>query len=190
MSNFHLIAQGIDVVPLQLALHRQPDLFDVYNERRTAPGSPHSQMTDIWVRYNDRRPFEQKGSFEGLNDPHESVWYPAAARLPEIRPIVFGLMARVEGERLGGILITKLPPGGRIDPHIDGGWHAGNYDKFMVAVQTPPGSYFGFHDGQLHSSDGDVWFFRNDVEHWVENPTDRERIVMVVCIQCHRGPAW
>lgn len=190
MTNFLKIAEGIDVVPLQLALARQPELFDRYTERRTAPGSPHSQMTDIWVRYNDRREADASGDFSKLSDRHESVWYPDSARLPEVMPIVFSLMAHVRGEQLGGILITKLPAGGVIEPHTDSGWHAKNYDKFYVPIQTPPGCRFTFPDGAISAKDGEVWWFRNDVTHEVYNPGPGDRIGMVVCIKTFRGPAW
>ena len=190
MTNFLKIAEGIDVTPLRLALARQPDLFGRYAERQCAPGTPHASMTDIWVRYNDRRPFEASGDFSKINDPHESVWYPESAKLPEIQPIVHGLMSYVRGERLGGILITKLPAGGVIEPHVDFGWHAKKYDKFYVAVQNDPGAVFGFPDGEIHAKAGEAWWFRNDVEHWVSNKSRSDRIAMIACIETSKGPAW
>lgn len=190
MTNFLKIAEGIDVVPLQLALARQPELFDRYSERRTAPGSPHSQMTDIWLRYNDRRTADASGDFSKINDRHESVWYPDAARLPEAVDLAFQVMALARGEQLGGILITKLPAGGVIEPHTDAGWHAATYDKFYLAVQTPPNALFKFPDGDIHARDGDLWWFRNDVTHAVTNGGPGDRIAMVVCVKTFRGPAW
>lgn len=190
MQNFMKVAEGVDVLPLQLALQLQPELFGRYNERKYAENGPHSEMTDIWLRHNDRRPFVAANDFTKFNDEHDSVWYPESAFLPQARPIIFGLMARVEGERLGGILITKLPAGGRIQPHVDPGWHAGYYDKYHVAVKTPRGSFFGFEEGQIHSRDGDVHWFRNDVPHWVVNDSDDDRISMIICIRHSKGPAW
>ena len=190
MTNFLKIAEGIDVTPLRLALARQPELFGRFGERQYAPGTPHSGMTDIWVRYNDRRPFEASGDFSKINDEHESVWYPESAKLPEIQPIVHGLMGHVRGERLGGILITKLPAGGVIEPHVDFGWHAKKYDKFYVAVQNEPCAVFGFPDGEIYAKAGEAWWFRNDVEHWVSNKSRSDRIAMIVCIETSKGPAW
>lgn len=190
MRSFLKVAEGLDVLPLQLALQRQPEIFDAYPERRIGDGSPHAEMTDIWLRYNDRRPYDEKKSLLGFNDEHDSVWYPASAKLPEARPIIFGLMARVEGERLGAVLITKLPPGGRIAPHIDPGWHAGYYDKYYVAVKNDPGAYFAFDDGRIAANTGDVYWFRNDVPHWVVNESNDDRIAMIVCVKHTKGPAW
>lgn len=160
--------------------------FDQYPYRRTVPGSPHVDMTDIWVRYNDVAPYLEKGSLEGFGDEHDSVWYPIVDKLPSVKPMVFALMAAVEGERLGGVLVTKLPPGGKILPHTDAGWHAAYYDKFYVPITAPQGSFMGFDDGEIHAQLGQAWWFDNSNEHWVENPTQEDRISMIVCIRTER----
>lgn len=190
MRSFLKIADGVDVVPLQLELARNADLFGRFGERQYAAGTPHAGMTDIWVRYNDRRPFEESGDFSRINDSHESVWYPDSVKLPSARRIAMQVMAHVGGERLGGVLITKLPPLGVIDPHTDAGWHAEKYDKFYVAVQGGPGATFGFPEGEIQARDGDVWWFRNDVPHWVRNDASGDRIAMIVCVELYKGPAW
>jgi quercetin dioxygenase-like cupin family protein len=194
MRSFVKVAHGVDTLPVLLALQRQPELWGQNAERAYAPDTPHSGMTDIWVRYNDRRPFDAgERPFSEINDEHDSIWYPAAAKLPELRPILFGLMSRVEGERLGGVMITKLPPGGRIEGHTDGGWHAGYYDKYYVALKAEPGTAFWF---QPEGSDkpevilaqtGDIYHFRNDIVHGVHNESAEERIALIVCIR-HSKP--
>lgn len=148
-------------------------------------------MTDIWVRYNDIKNYQPDPnkfctSESDFNEEHDSSWYPAYYALPELKPILFGMMGFLEGERLGGILITKLPPGREIFPHVDGGWHAAYYEKFYVAVKSPEGSVFGFDDGDIHAKDGDVYWFDNSVSHWVKNPTEEERIAMIVCIKTEK----
>lgn len=182
MQSFIKVASDFDVIGLKRALISQPTLFGERKDRATYGGSPHGAMTDIWVRYN--HPDNLKSGGLGVfNQEHDSVWYPVADRIPEVKPIVFRLMALVEGERLGGVLITKLPPGGRIAPHIDRGWHAGYYEKFYVPVQNGPGGVFGFDDGDLDAREGEVFWFRNDVPHWVNNDSKADRISMIVCIK-------
>lgn len=178
MPHFLPLATGIDVAPLRAALDAQPDLFGVYTDRAAYPGSPHQEMTDIWVRFNA---LAKRGP--EFNAEHDSVWYPAYAALPELKPIIFGLMRAVEGERLGGILITKIPPGGAIAAHVDSGWHAGYYEKFYIAVQNAPGAVFRFPDGDLVAAPGDCYWFNNSVSHSVENNADQERIALIVCIK-------
>ncbi len=182
--NFLKVAEGVDVLPLAVALARQPDLFGRNRERKYAPGTPHSGMSDIWLRYNDRAPFDAGARpWSQFNDLHEPVWYPEAALLPEARPIVFGLMARFQGVQLGGVLITKLAPGAKVETHVDSGWHASRFSKFYVAIDHAPGAKFGFPDGVIEARIGDIFWFRNDVPHWVENGGDRDRIAMICCIQ-------
>jgi quercetin dioxygenase-like cupin family protein len=190
MQNFLKVADHVNVRPLLLALQRHPEIFGLHSQRRYAPGSPHPEMTDVWVRYNDCRPFEAgQRPWSEFNDEHESVWYPEADLIPEVRPVVFDLMAAVQGERLGGVLITKLAPGGKIAPHVDKGWHAEYYDKYYVALKSDPGAAFGFPDGVIEAVAGEVYWFRNDVPHWVINGSKDDRFAMIVCIRHSRGLA-
>lgn len=178
-----LVCKGLPVAPLQAEVLKCYSKFDEYHYRRTFEGSPHAGMTDLWVRYNDVRPYEASGDFKGFGDAHDSIWYPIADSLPSLKPVVFDLMRIVEGERLGGILITKVPPGGRILRHTDAGWHAQYYDKFYVPVLNKPGATFEFDDGVIDPDLGDAWWFDNSQPHWVENRSDTDRIAMIVCIR-------
>lgn len=180
--NFRKVADDFDVSALRTALARQPELFGTRNWRAAASNSPHAEMTDIWVRYND-----EKNIGPHFNDEHDSVWYPEAANLPEVQKIVFDLMALVKGERLGAVLITKLPAGGKIPAHIDGGWHAEYYDKYFIPIQNEDGAVFGFEDGVITPALGDVYWFRNDRPHWVLNQSTTDRIALIVCIKSTKG---
>lgn len=182
MQNFAKIAAGLNVLPIQMALLRNQHLFGQITDR--AASYVHSQMTDIWVRYNDYK--NMKGDPVAFNEEHDSVWYPAYYALPELRPLIFWLMAHVEGERLGAVLITRIPPGGKIAPHIDKGWHAEYYEKYFIPIQNDPGAIFGFEDGVIAPDLGDVYWFRNDNLHWVENNSSRDRIALIVCIRSHK----
>lgn len=184
MVKTHLcVTQSLDVEQLKKELLANLNEFDRYDYRRTFPNSPHAQMNDIWVRYNDIRPFEEKGSLTGFEAEHDSIWYPVLDKIPSIKKVVFDLMRIVDGERLGGVLITKLPPGGHISRHTDAGWHAQYYDKFFVPIQIKKGVIFGFDDGDIHAKEGDAWWFDNSNPHWVTNNSDIDRIGMIVCIR-------
>jgi hypothetical protein len=160
-----------------LAERLQDDsLYGLHNARKY--NEIHSDMTDIWVRYNH---IDNLG--EHFNDEHESVWYPVAFEIPELWDIVFSLMGAVCGERLGGVLITKLKPGGKILPHMDEGWHAGYYEKFFIPIQNDKGAIFCWEDMTIEPEPGEVWQFNNNVKHWVENNSERDRIAMIVCIR-------
>jgi len=176
------------VAPLREALKNNADLWGKYNYRGEGD-SPHSEMTDIWIRFNDIKPYLLNGDMTGFDDEHESSWYPSAYFLPEVKQIIFEIMYAVAGERLGGVLLTKLPPGGYIEKHKDFGWHAEYYDKYFVPIQNKPGSIFGFDDGGIDPLEGEVYWFNNQKEHWVENNTDQDRIAMIICIKTDRQGA-
>lgn len=149
-------------------------LWDEHPQRRTFEGSPHKEMTDIWVRY---------GKID-LQVEHESEWYNSAKLLPSVKELAFALMAAIKGERLGGILITKLPAGGKIAPHIDRGWHASHYDKFYVPIKNEPGCIFGFEkENIVDAIPGECYYFDNSVTHWVENNSSEDRIALIICIR-------
>lgn len=181
MKYFLKVHEGLDVMPLLIQIQRQPDLWNRHTQRKDFTGSSHTQMSDIWVRYNP-----ECADLAKANDEHDSAWYPAFYQLPTVRPIVFFLMARVEGERLGGVLITKIPPGCVIDPHIDRSWHADYYDKFYVSLQSEPGANFYCEDEVINPRRGDVYWFDNSHRHWVTNESKEDRMTLIVCIRTHR----
>jgi hypothetical protein len=183
MKHFKLITTGVDVMPLAMALQRQPELWNAHNERKEFEQSSHVGTSDIWVRYNDLKNLEQ--DYEKFTSEHDSVWHPAYYALPQIRPIVFGLMARLEAVRLGGVLITKIPAGGRVLPHADKGWHPEYYNvKLYVPIQANPRCVNRVGDETVVMAPGDVWYFNNLVEHEVTNDGADDRITLIICMRC------
>lgn len=181
MKNFLQIASGIDVLPLALALQMQPELWNEHNERKDFAGSSHKGTSDIWVRYND--PSNLAQGYEQYTSEHDSVWHPAYQKLPQLRPIVFGLMARCEATRLGGVLITKIPPGGHVLPHSDSGWHPEYYDlKVYVPILSNPQAVNRVEEETVIMAPGDAWYFNNLKEHEVINNGPSERITLIVCM--------
>jgi len=150
------------------------DYWDENPLRRTYPNSPHAQMVDIWVRFGDP---------SDLLNPHEAKWYPVSYEAPDLMDICYSVVDHVGGTRLGGVLITKLPHGCEITPHIDTGWHAQEYDKFYIPITRPEGSKFGFECGDILGDPGDCYWFRNDVSHWVLNNGNSDRITLIVCVK-------
>lgn len=179
MSKIAKIADGANVAPLLWALQANPQLWNADQQRTKDDISPHREVDDIWVRYS-ATPTEP--------GPHESVWYLAAALLP-VREIVYPLMQFVRGERLGGVLITRIRAGCECKPHHDDGWHARYYDKFAVQVQSAPGQRFCFEGVSLEPQPGEIYTFDNAHTHWVTNPTEYDRITLIVCIKTDKGEA-
>lgn len=174
MKNIELIYSGVNVSPFLWALQSHPELWNTNTTRTESEDSPHYGLSDIWVRYAEDTSVAQ--------DEHESIWYPCADILP-VRELVYPLMAMVNGERLGGVLITKIPAGKECKPHKDPGWHASYYEKFAIQIQSSPGQSFNFEGETLESKPGDVYWFDNAYTHWVINPTPYDRITLIVCIR-------
>lgn len=175
----------INVLPALLQLKQHPDLWNRYTERANAYG-PHHGVSDIWVRYRDRSEFN--GSWADFCiEPHEAVWYPEADCLPAVKDICFELMGWVRGERLGGVLITRIPPGGKVDPHIDGGFNACYYNcKVMVTLEGHPDQAIHFEEGSYSAQPGECVWFNNRKSHWVTNNSPVDRISLVVCMKTER----
>lgn len=179
MRNFLKLATNVDVSGLLAALARHPELWNVNSLRTLYPGTPHSEVDDIWIRFNALPDV----TMESVLDDHESTWYPAVHVLPQVRPLLFALMRQVEGERLGRVLITRLRPGARIAPHVDGGRHAEYYSRHHVVLQGLPGSLFRAGDETVCMQTGEVWWFDNSKEHECTNNSADDRIHMVVDIK-------
>jgi quercetin dioxygenase-like cupin family protein len=169
------IATGLPVTPIHWALQSNSHLWNENTGRTEDPSSPHHSLDDIWARYGD--PARSKDG-----QPHDAFWYPAADLLG-VKAMCHDLMRAVDGVELGGVLITRIKPGKSVRPHTDPGWHARRYEKYGVQITSAPGQRFCFNNEALETRPGDVFWFRNDVVHWVTNPTNYERITMIVCIR-------
>lgn len=184
MKNFLQIAAGVDVIPVLLAISQRPDLWDENTLRTTHEATPHKSVSDIWLRFNSLNEYLEKP--ETVIDEHESISYRAWREIPQARKLAMDLMARVEGVRLGRVLITKLAPGKRIDPHVDGGSHAAYYERYHIVLQGLPGSVFRCGDEQVCMRTGEVWWFDNSVEHEVINNSCDDRIHMIIDIRADK----
>ena len=120
MDKLFLSDLYINPTLLYWSLQQQPELWNQNTSRTESPKSPHREMDDIWVRSG-----EGEGAFH-------SEWLEPANKLP-LRPIVSQMMLSIGAAELGGILITRVPPGKTCYPHIDQGWHASYYDKMGIS---------------------------------------------------------
>lgn len=174
MKHILTVRHGINVMPLSLALRRNPQLWNQLPGRTKSAASPHFDVDDIWLRYAK--------DLQGAGE-HESVWYKNSDLLPEVKEIVYPLMAMVKGERLGGVLLTRIPAGKQVKPHTDTGWHAHHYQKFAVQIEAHSQQAFCYEDGEVVTAPGDVYWFNNQAEHWVKNNSPVDRITLIVCIE-------
>jgi len=178
MNNFYKLAENMDINPLMLALKSNSDLWNENKLRTEHEGTAHSQVSDIWLRFN-----EVIGVGESVIDDKECVNYAAIYRLPDARNLILWLMGRVGGERLGRCLITELKPGKKILPHVDMGAPAEYYERYHVVLSGHKGSIFRAGDEQVTMLTGEVWWFDNKQEHEIINNSAEDRIHMIIDIR-------
>ncbi len=189
MRNFLKLAQNAAVLPLLLALHRFEKSHGIWKQDtylRDYPQGPFGDTESVILRFPPRSVHETEEALkkhEANFDQHENVDQPAFKLLPEARPLVFGLMAAVQGERLGRVIINKLKPGGRIFAHRDTYAHAEYWDRHHIVLQASPGVVFRAAKESVYMATGEVWWFDNSEEHEVINNSDDDRIHMVVDIR-------
>jgi hypothetical protein len=200
MNHFQIINRA-DTIPLLMAIKRRPDLWKEDTFLRDYPQGPFGEIESIMLRFPVKRVLEQEEAIKAykegrafLNDKgqpeffdqHENVDYPAYKVLHEARPLVMGLMAQVQGERLGRVMINKIMPGGQIYPHADSPEHCSYYTRFHIVLWGQPGAILKCADEQIEMRTGDVFWFDNSLEHSVINNSAEERISMVVDIRTSR----
>jgi len=178
MKNFYRLAEGIDIIPMMASLKANPELWNENTLRTEHAGTAHSQVNDIWLRFN-----EVAGEGESVFDDKECINYPAIYKLPEAQNFIFWLMARVKGERIGRCLITELKPGKTITPHVDMGAPAEYYERYHIVLCGHKGSIFRTSDEQVTMLTGEVWWFDNKQEHEVINNSADDRIHMIIDIR-------
>ena len=178
---FLRIAQGVNTLPLVTELYRHPELWNAFDVRKTFPGTPHAAMDDIWIRGRARHELTDAVAYKS---EHVLTFWPAWHALPSLRPIVFSMMSQAQAVHLGAVLITRLPPGAEILPHVDAdSWHARHFNaKWHLTLAGQSLSRCGGEAVTMQA--GDVWTFDNAVEHSVENPGATDRLALIVAMRC------
>jgi len=172
MLNFHRLAQNIAVGPLLASIARRPDLWDADKLRTLFENSPHAQAQDIILRFgkpdiNDLYPCEDR----------------SAMALLGAKSIALSVMQLAGGSELGRVLVTRLCPGKRILPHADEGAYSERFDRYHVCLQSLPGVTFRCGGEKISPASGELWWFRNGLEHEIVNNSADDRITMIIDVR-------
>lgn len=182
MRHFQLMSRNMDMVPLHHALIRQPELWNQNTFRTTYAGTPHVDVDDIWLRFSAPERTADTSDLDPVQNDAGAVWYPAADKLPEAKPLVVNLMHYMGAYELGRLLITRIPPGGKILPHadVDGDYvQQGDIARYHLVVQGLPGSQFRCGGEQVDMQTGEIWWFRASEEHEIVNNSAEDRIHLI-----------
>lgn len=137
MKYLQKLAGGIDTTLALHTLMRQPELWD----------GNHIILRGIPARKT------------GLVN-----WF-AFDLLPQLRPFIFGVMAKIEGEILGTVSLLRLAPGEK--------WEVSHYehDYYFLCVSVLPGVSVQSHEEGVMLIPGDVWWVKEDA-HFINNSQD------------------
>lgn len=178
MRNFLRLAEGLDLRAALHALALNGGLWNANTLRTTHPQSPHTEVDDIWLMFNEVR----ENPADTIDDV-QTYPYPGWQALLPLRPLILDLMRRVDGVQLGRVIVSRLRPGGRIAPHVDEGTPATFYRRYQIALQSLPGCLFRCGDETVNMQSGEVWWINNRVEHEVINNSADDRLACIVDIR-------
>jgi hypothetical protein len=167
---------SVQVGGMQQVLWRNPQLWNQHPFRRTYQGTPHEDTDDIWIRY---LPEGQEGQMRDIGST-ESVWHKESEVLNDcVRSTVLDLMRATNSFTLDRLLISRLPPGGRILRHHDRGMAYTSIPglaRYHIVIQGLPGSMFYCGDEEVNMKTGEIWWFNPLEEHSVCNNSAGDRI--------------
>jgi len=95
--------------------------------------------------------------------------------IPQIRPLIFGVMSRIEGEVLGAVSIVKTLP-----EVVDINIAAIPEHLYIVVLHAPPGILLGDGKEDTLLFTGDVWWVRGGVPASIKNNSDEASMVLLI----------
>lgn len=159
-------------------------LWNEWPLRTMYENSPHRDVDDIWLRFRDPFELSTLTPEEFCNTRYTPMWYPCMDRMQNTKKIIERIFTLVDGEELGGCLITRIPPGKQVFPHRDGGYNCEHYlSKYLLLIQSHPDQYFEIGGKKVTGEKGDLFIFDNRTTHSVVNNSDVDRISLIMSIK-------
>ena len=181
MKHFKKLLFRFEAWPIKRQIEQHHHLWGEHPERIDFEDSPHVQSQDIWLRFRDQSELHQPSDY-GM--PHWPVWYPAWKQLTSLHSLVFHIAHEVKATDIGGILMTRIPAGASILPHVDTGWHPEHFSKKCYAIiKANAWCVNRCMDEEVIMREGECWLFDNSVTHSVDNAGSGDRIAMIVTMR-------
>lgn len=163
------------MTPLLQQIYSNPQLWESDRIRQEyADHSPHKAAQDILIRFSDT-------SDTDIGDCLQCEWTEAATLLPAAKTIAVAVMAAMNGEQLGRVMVTRLPPGKTIQSHADViGEYANFYTRYHIPLISDPGVSFHCGEEAVNMTPGTVWWFNGHLYHSVINNSASDRLNLIV----------
>jgi Aspartyl/Asparaginyl beta-hydroxylase len=177
------IIEGVKVEPILAEI--SDDLWNQITLRTAHVTSPHRECDDIWLRFRGLNEREGKTDTEFCNTAYTPTWYPCMDYMPITKMIIESIFMLVDGEELGGCLITRIPAGKQVYSHSDsGGYNCEHYlSKYLLVLQSAPGQVWHIGGKDIEHEAGSVSLFDNRQVHSVTNDSDVDRISLIITIR-------
>ena len=147
------------------------------NLRRLAYQSQHNDVEDIVLRF---QPVQGLFTFEDFLNGKECADLFVQKYMPKTCELIITLTKRF---KVGRVVIAKLKAGGMIGEHIDEGEYHKDYSRYHLVVDTNPKVIFGCGGEEVHMPEGTIWWFNNQLPHYVRNDGDTDRTHIIVDIK-------
>jgi len=98
-----------------------------------------------------------------------------------IKPIV-KLLENYHDGSVARVIIPKLLPGGIIDGHKDGGDYLESVRRHHIPLITNENVFFTVGEDCVNMEEGEIWEINNNFFHEVENPSQEDRIHLLIDI--------
>jgi hypothetical protein len=208
MKHFLRIGENLETFPLFMAIQRQPELWEKHRFRQTVKANSETECIllryqtapqEHLFRYNLAKEPKYIANDEAIND-YAAFWHeanhlglecndtPDFEKLPEARPLVAWVMARLGAERLGRVLLAKLPPGGRVYPHDDAGLYVDYYKRVVIPIQSDAGNWSRIGDEFMMMPVGEAWIYDYKTEHEAMNESNDDRVHLFIDVKLRSEP--
>jgi GNAT superfamily N-acetyltransferase len=179
---FRLIASGTDTSAALAALADRPDAWTEQTWRQRFPGTAHADTQTVYLRHPH---IVGPSLLSDMDAPPTAEWY----RMQPLADLVRQVWTAVGAREIdaGRAMVVRLPPGGRIADHYDGGSYAKEFDRFHLVLDAGEGVRFTCRGQDREFRTGDLFWFDHRSNHSVANDSTRDRLHLIV--DC-KAPAY
>jgi GNAT superfamily N-acetyltransferase len=161
---------------LKASLDAYPFLWDMETGRQAYAGSAHTISRSILLRWGHER--NQVAAMRELI----CHWRPEYLHLHKsLSGLIAWIDTVTQSQGLGRVMLTRLPPGGRISEHQDEGPYADLYERVHLCIDASLGENY-FYVGKDHfiPAPGELWWLNHKQPHSVHNNGIIPRIHLIV----------